>query len=391
MTLSVERLRADTPGCRDVVHLNNAGSALPPSVVVERVIDHLRLEAAIGGYEAADQVAEERASVYSAAAAVIGASPDEIALADSATRAWLAAFTALSFRPGDRILTSRAEYSSNVIAMMAAAKRHGVTVTPIPSTETGEVSVQALAETLDDDVRLVAITHAPTNGGLLQPVAEIGRVVRPSRALFLLDACQSVGQVPINVAELGIDLLSATGRKYLRAPRGTGFLYVRRGLIGELEPVHIDLHSASTDGDQYQLRHDARRFELWESSVAATLGLGVALRYYHALGIEAVWARIRELGESLRAGLSELVGVTLTDLGAVRSGIVSFCVAGMDPSEIVTRLRRQRIHATASHQPSTPWDMTDRSLRSVVRASVHYYNDDTDLRTFLAAVHSLSC
>ncbi|HEX2300500.1 MAG TPA: aminotransferase class V-fold PLP-dependent enzyme [Pseudonocardiaceae bacterium] len=388
--LSVEQLRADTPGCREVVHLNNAGSALPPSVVVERVIDHLRLEAMIGGYEAADQIAEERASVYDAVAAVIGAGPEEIALTDSATRAWIAAFTAFSFRPGHRILTARAEYSSNIIAMMAAAKRHGVTIQPIPSTETGEVSIEALAAALDDDVRLVAITHAPTNSGLLQPVAEIGRLVRPSPAVFLLDACQSIGQVPIDVTELGVDLLTGTGRKYLRAPRGTGFLYVRRDLIGELEPVHIDLHSASTDGDGYRLRNDARRFELWENAVAATLGLGVALRYYHALGIDAVWDRVRGLGESLRAGLGEVPGARLTDPGTVRSGIVSFCLAGMDPAEIVTRLRGQRIHLVASRRPSTPWDMTDRGLQSVVRASVHYYNDDTDLHTFLAALRALT-
>jgi cysteine desulfurase / selenocysteine lyase len=388
--LPVEQLRVDTPGCRDVVHLDNAGSSLPPSVVVDRMIDHLRLEAAIGGYAAADQVAAERASVYDAVAAVIGAAPDEIAIMDSATRAWVAAFTAIPFQPGDRILTARAEYSSNVIAMMAAAKRHGITVQPLPSTGSGEVSIDALAAALDDDVRLVAITHAPTNGGLLQPIAEIGRLVRPSPALFLVDACQSVGQVPLDVTGLDVDLLAATGRKYLRAPRGTGFLYVRRDLIGRLEPVHIDLHSATTDGDTYRLRDDARRFELWENNIAAVLGLGAALRYYRELGIEAVWERVRDLGESLRTRLGELPGVQLTDLGTVRSGIVSFCLAGVEPADIVARLRNRRIHLVASGRPSTPWDMADRGLQSVVRASVHYYNDDTDLRALVDALRDLT-
>jgi cysteine desulfurase / selenocysteine lyase len=387
--LSVEQVRADTPACREVVHLNNAGSSLPPSVVLDRVIDHLRLEAAIGGYEAADRVADELASVYHTIAATIGAGPDEIAIMDSATRAWLAAFTAIPFTPGDRILTTRAEYSSNIIAMMAAAKHRGVTIQPIPSTESGEVSVDALAAALDEDVRLVAITHAPTNGGLLQPIAEIGRLVRPSPALFFVDACQSIGQVPIDVAELGIDVLAATGRKYLRAPRGTGMLYVRRNLIGQLEPAHIDLHSATTDGDTYQLRNDARRFELWERNTAAILGLGTASRYYREIGIDAVWDRVRSLGESLRGMLGELPGIQLTDLGTLRSGIVSFRLADIEPSTIVTALRTQRIHVVTSGRPSTPWDMTDRSLESVVRASVHYYNDDTDLHAFVDALRGL--
>jgi cysteine desulfurase/selenocysteine lyase len=386
----VEALRADTPGCAEVVHLNNAGSSLSPNAVVDRVVDHLRLEARIGGYEAADQAGDEVSDVYLALGRLIGAHADEIALVDSATRAWLAAFTALEFRPGDRILTTRAEYSSNIIAMMAAARRWGVTIEVLPSTETGEASLEALAETLDDDVRLVAVTHAPTNGGLLEPVQQIGELVADHPALFLVDACQSLGQVPIDVRALRIDILTATGRKYLRAPRGTGFLFIRDGLSDAEEPVHIDLHSAAVEGESYRVREDARRFELWERNVAAVLGLGAAARYYAAVGIDASWQRIQALGDQLRSELRGLPDVTVLDLGTLKSGIVSFRVGNMAPSDVVEKLRAQHINVTVSRAPSTPWDMHARDLEAVNRASVHYYNDEGDVLALVRALRSLS-
>ncbi|WP_370591492.1 aminotransferase class V-fold PLP-dependent enzyme [Saccharopolyspora montiporae] len=375
----VAALRADTAGCANVVHFNNAGSALPPKPVVERVIRHLRSEEAVGGYEAAGAVAEELAAVHGDLAALVGADPAEIAVVDSATRAWLAVFTALPLSAGDRILTSVPEYSSNIIAMRSAAESRGVRVDVVPSAESGEICTDSLRAMLGEDVRVVAVTHAPTNGGLLQPLAEIGRIVADSPAVFLVDACQSVGQVPIDIAAVGADALAVTGRKYLRAPRGTGFLAVRRGLLEQLTPVHLDLHSATAEGSGFRLREDAKRFELWERDVAAVLGLAEAARYYRRVGIGPAHRRITALAEHLRGELDGIPGAEVTDLGTERSGIVAFRSDRVAAPDLQARLREAGINTTVSRAPSTPWDMQRRGLDEMVRASVHYYNTRAEL------------
>ncbi|WP_019810896.1 aminotransferase class V-fold PLP-dependent enzyme [Saccharomonospora halophila] len=376
---AVTALRADTAGCESVVHFNNAGSSLPPKRVVDRMVRHLRTEERIGGYEAADEVSAELDDVRGTLGALVGAGPDEIAVTDSASRSWLSVFTAVGWAEGDRILTGAAEYSSNIIAMLDLAHRRGVRVEVVPSTPEGELDVDALAATLDDDVRMVAVTHAPTNGGLLQPVERIGAVVADSPAFYLVDACQSVGQVPIDLRTLGADALSATGRKYLRAPRGTGFLAVRRGVLDTLHPAHLDLTSARIEDGSVRPRDDARRFELFEHNVAAVLGLGEAARYYRAVGPEWAHDRITALAEHLRVELGRIPGITVTDLGRHRSGIVSFSSERVPAPELVSRLRERGVHVSVSRAPSTPWDMADRRLDELVRASVHYYNTSDEI------------
>ncbi|MFN8026498.1 MAG: aminotransferase class V-fold PLP-dependent enzyme [Acidimicrobiia bacterium] len=280
MPVDVERERADTPGCRDVVHLNNAGAALPSRPVLDAVIDHLELEARVGGYMAADLVAERSNAVYASVAQLIGASPGEIALVESATRAWdMACYSlASTFRPGDRILTSVSEYASNVIAFLQLAERSGVELAFVPDDDTGQLDVDALRGMIDERTRLVAMSWIPTQGGLVNPAAAVGAVARDAGVPYLLDACQAAGHLPIDVDELGCDFLSATGRKYLRVPRGTGFLYVRRDWVARLDPPFADVHAAQwAPGDRVVLRDDARRFESWERSVANQLGLGAAV------------------------------------------------------------------------------------------------------------------
>ena len=270
MSLDVVQARQQTPGCEGVTHFNNAGAALMPSPVLEAVVAHLRLEAEIGGYEAAERSGEAVERVYDATAELLGCHREEIAVVESATRAWDMAFYAMRFDPGDRILTARAEYASNFIAFLQVAKKTGASVEVVPDDDTGQLSVEALRGMMDERVKLVAVTHVPTNGGLVNPAVEIGQVTRDAGALYLLDACQSVGQMPLDVEEIGCDVLSATGRKYLRGPRGTGFLYVRRGLIEELEPPFLDLHAAKwVAKDRYEVRPDARRFEDYEANYAA--------------------------------------------------------------------------------------------------------------------------
>lgn len=384
----VARSRADTPACDTVVHFDNAGSSLPPRQVVDRVVRHLRREESVGGYIAADEVHDELDDGYATLARLVGARPEEIAITDSATRSWLSLFTAVRWREGDRVLTAAPEYSSNLIAMLSVAREHGVSVERVPSTEEGDLDLDGLRAMLDDRVRMVAITHAPSNGGLVQPVERIGEIVADSPALFLVDACQSIGQIPIDFDAVRADALSATGRKFLRAPRGTGFLAVRRSVLDELTPSHVDLASGAIEDGHVRLRDDARRFELFERNVAAVLGLGEAARYYLDAGPQWVHDYVTGLAEHLRGLLGELPGVAVTDIGSRRSGIVSFRAGTTPARELVATLRDRGVHVTVSHASSTPWDMESRGLDELVRASVHYYNTPDEVSRFCEEVAS---
>jgi cysteine desulfurase/selenocysteine lyase len=387
MAIDVERARADTPGCRNVVHLNNAGAALQPRPVLDVVIDHLRLEAEIGGYEAAARWRDASEGVYDAVARLLGARREEIALVENATRGWDMAFYALPLEPGDRILTARSEYASNVIAFLQLARRRGVSVEVVPDDADGQLSVQALRAMIDERVKLIAINHVPTHNGLVNPAAEVGKVAREAGVTYLLDACQSVGQMPISVAEIGCDVLSAPGRKFLRGPRGTGFLFVSERLLDRLEPPFLDLHAATwTAPGEFTVRPDARRFESWESSQAIRLGLGAAARYAMSLGLEAIGERVTALAEALRERLRELSGVTVHDQGARRCGIVAFSVAGHEAGEVVAAMAARRINVTSAGAESARFDFEARELPELVRASVHYYNTEAELDALCAVI-----
>jgi cysteine desulfurase/selenocysteine lyase len=387
LTLDVARAREETPGCANVVHFNNAGASLMPRPVSDTVLDHLRLEASHGAYEAESRASSALERVYDSLATLLGAHRDEIAIVENSTRAWDMGFYSLHFDPGDRILTSQAEYASNYIAFLQVAKRTGAIVEPVPSDATGRLSVEALEEMIDPKVRLIAITYVPTNGGLVNPARAVGAVARRAGIPYMVDACQAIGQMSVNVDDLDCDILSGTGRKFLRGPRGIGFLYVRRTFLEGLEPPFLDMHAATwTARDQYEMRPDARRFETWEYNVASKLGLGKAVDYALGWGIEAIWQRSWGLAAILRARLSAMPGVRVHDQGMEKCAIVTFTKEGRDPEKIKHSLAEQGINVTVTTTTSTRLDMDARGLTSMVRASVHYYNTEEEIEKFCRAL-----
>jgi selenocysteine lyase/cysteine desulfurase len=254
----------------------------------------------------------------------------------------------------------------------------------------GAIDVSALAARLDSHVRLVCVTHVPTSGGLVNPIAEIGKVTQAAGIPYLVDACQSAGQLPLDVEAIGCDALSATGRKFLSGPRGTGFLYVKRERIAALEPPFLDLRSATwTSPDTYEIRSDARRFETWESSVATRLGLGAAVDHALGWGLDAIAARVGGLASRLRDGLQAIAPVHVHDRGSRQCGIVTFTVDGYTAGEVTADLTAAGINTWVSAVESAQLDLGQRGLPDVVRASVHYFNTDHELEAVLARVDAL--
>jgi cysteine desulfurase/selenocysteine lyase len=390
MEIDVESVREDTPGCRDRIHFNNAGASLMPRPVVEVVIDHLRLEERVGGYEAAELERERVDGVYESAARLIGCLPDEIALLENATRSWDAVFYALPFAPGDRIVTGRAEYCSNYMAYLQIARATGAEIVVIGDDEHGQIDLAELADRIDERVRLISLSHVPTSGGLVNPAAGVGAIAREAGVPFLLDATQSVGQLPIDVQVIGCDFLATTGRKFLRGPRGTGFLYVSREKIEDLAPAVVEVGSASwTASDRYTLKPSAKRFETWEVSYALRLGLGRAIDYALELGIDEIWRRVEGLGHELRDALGQ-IGVFVRDLGETKCGIVSLNAPGVDSEQLRDRLRAHAINVDVSTVEDTRLDFEARGLPPLVRASLHYFNTSDEIARFCETVAEVS-
>lgn len=385
--MNIEELRARTPGCVQRVHLNNAGAGLLSKRTLDTMIEYIRLEATLGGYEAAGLMKGSIDSTYSNLAHLIGGHADEIELFDNATHAWNAAFYSMSFKSGDRILTGRAEYGSNVLAYLQVAQRTGAEVVVVPNDESGQLDTTVLRNLIDEHAKLIGISHIPTSGGLINPAAEIGQIARSAGVPFLLDATQSVGQFPVNVQEIGCDMLTGTGRKFLRGPRGTGFLWVSSEALAYLDPNVVEIGSATWDGKRgFSWRPGAQRFGTWEKNYAAVLGLNAAVRQALELGLDEIGARAISLGRALRDRLSDLAGVTTHDLGANRCAIVTAKVEGVESADLARDLASQRINVSTTIPEDTQFDTEERGLPPLVRLSPHYYNTEGEVDTAVEAV-----
>jgi selenocysteine lyase/cysteine desulfurase len=380
MRMDIDALRAQTPGCARRIHLNNAGAALLAQPTLDAMTAHLRREAEIGGYEAAAEAQDAIAATYDAIADLVGGQSEEIALFDNATHAWNAAFYSVPLRPGDQILTGRAEYGSNVLAYWQAARRAGAQVVVVPNDEHGQLDVAALERLADERTRLIGVSHVPTSGGLVQPAARIGRIARGCGALYLLDATQSVGQFPVDVDAIGCDMLTGTGRKFLRGPRGTGFLWVRTAALERLDPFVAEIGSATWDGHQgFTWAPGARRFATWEHSYVNLLGLGAAVRQALDLGLEAIGQRAAALGARLRDRFAELPGVTIHDLGQVRCAIVTAKIDKLPAGQAGEKLGRAGLNVSTTVPEHNPLDTEDRGVHPLIRFSPHYYNTEDEI------------
>jgi selenocysteine lyase/cysteine desulfurase len=378
----VERWRAETPGCATRVHLNNAGASLMPTVVKDAITSHLGREMLEGGYEAADAAAPAVAEAYQDLARLVGATPKEIAIAPSATHAFAQALSAFDFAAGDVILTSTDDYVSNQLMYLSLAQRRGVRVVRAPDAPEGGVDVDAFDALLRKErPRLAALTWVPTNSGLVQPAAAVGARCRAAGVPYLLDACQAIGQIPVDVEEIGCDYLSTTGRKFLRGPRGIGFLVARESTLARGDfPLLVDMRGALwTAEDAFALVEDARRFEAWEFSHALVLGLGAAAKHAMEVGVLRGGERAARLAEFARARLTQIPGVRSLDRGPALCAIATFAVAGHVGRDLVLALRGLGINTSAQSRGDALIDLTRKGADSLIRISPHYYNTESEI------------
>jgi selenocysteine lyase/cysteine desulfurase len=390
-SMKIAELRAVTPGCQHRNHLNNAGAGLLSAPTIAAMTHHLQLEAQIGGYEAADEAAGEIADAYRAIGELVGGAAGEIALFDNSTHAWNAAFYSVPLTAGDRILTGRNEYGSNVLAYLQVSHRTGAEVVVVPNDDAGQIDIDALRGLVDERTKLSGLTWVPTAGGLVNPAAEVGRIARAADALFLLDGTQAVGQFPIDVKAIGCDMLTGTGRKFLRGPRGTGFLYAGPRAIDRLEPFVAEIRSARWDGARsFTWADGAQRFETWENSYVNVIGLGAAVRQALDLGLPNIYARSRSLGARLRDGLADTDGVTVHDLGRERCAIVTAKVTGIDSAAVAHALAAQGINVSTTEAEHNQFDSEVRDVHPLVRLSPHYYNTEDEVDRAIEAVAALA-
>jgi len=386
----IQQLRDDTPGCRQRLHFNNAGAALCPAPVHQALVDHLALEQRIGGYEAAAEASQGIDRFYQATGRLLNCDAAEIAWAENASAAWNTLLQALSLEPGDRIVTGQSEYAGNFLSLLHLARQRQLHIDIVPNDPDGRIDLQRLEAALASRVKLVALTHVASQNGTVQPAREVGELARRHRIDYLLDAAQSAGQIPLNVEELGCDMLVGTGRKFLRGPRGSAFLCARHTIIERLEPPRVDLHSARWTGvREYRFHDDARRFESFECSVAGKIALGRAVAYANELGVPDIHGRVMALARRLRSGLAAIPGLVIDEAMKADSGIVTFHSREMEAATVCDRLREQGINTSVARHDGTRLDFERRKLKDINRASVHYYNTEQEVDRFCERIEAL--
>ncbi|MBL7849941.1 MAG: aminotransferase class V-fold PLP-dependent enzyme [Cyclobacteriaceae bacterium] len=387
----LSELRAETPGCESRIHFNNAGAALMPKPVIDIQKKYLDLEAQLGGYEAADASKAEIEGFYTSMGELLGCGPHNIAFTSSATNAYARALSCIAFKPGDTILIANEDYISNQLAFLSMERRLGVRLLRADSLPEGGVDVDNMRALMDaHKPRLVSLTHVPTNTGLVQPVEEVGKLCRERNILYLVDGCQSAGQIPVDMKKIGCDFFSGTFRKFLRGPRGAGFLFISDNILNQdIWPLYVDMRGANwTDPNEFTLRKDGGRFEDWEFPYGLVLGSREAVRYALNVGIAEIEKRNVALCAKVRDGLLDL-GLHILDKGKRQSSIITVNLPGKNPTEVLQQLRERKVNTSISYRGYAVIDYDAKGVTWGLRISPHYYNSEEEVSQLMQSLQQI--
>jgi selenocysteine lyase/cysteine desulfurase len=390
--MDIQSLRSDTPGCKTKIHFNNAGSSLPPFAVLNAMTEYLKLEAETGGYETADLRAAEIQGFYKSMATLLNCSPENIAFTSSATSSFSKALSCIPFQKGDHILIANEDYISNQIVFLSLQKRFGIRLLRANSLSEGGADIDHMKKLMDEHhPKLVSISHTQTNSGLIQPAEEIGKLCRERSIPYLVDACQSAGQFPVDIEKIQCDFLTGTFRKFLRGPRGAGFLFVSdRILKSPLEPLFIDMRGAEwREKDSYSLCSDARRFEEWELPYALMVGSKAAIDYSLSVGLEEIEKRNTHLCQIVRKLITD-IGFSLLDKGKHLSSIITVKIPGKEGQKVLQFLRNKNINTSISNRSAAVIDFDAKGVIWALRISPHYYNTEEEIGLLVQALKELT-
>ncbi|WP_415327361.1 aminotransferase class V-fold PLP-dependent enzyme [Chryseobacterium sp. MMS23-Vi53] len=380
--MNLDKIRQDIKGLSDgKIFLNNAGSSLMPTIVVDSMIDYLKQEEQFGGYEVANRNTELLEQFYDETAKLINAQPSNIAFATSATDAYAKALSSIIFKEEDVIITTVDDYISNQIVFISLQKKLNVKVIRTKNLSDNELDLEDLENLIKKhNPKLVAVTHIPTNSGLIQNVEAVGKLCKQYDVLYLVDACQSVGQLVVDVEKIGCDFLTATGRKFMRGPRGTGFLYVSDKVLEQnYAPLLLDMRGANwSEFDDYELFKTAKRFEHWEISYASLLGLMEATKYANVVGMQHIEDYNKKLSQKLRENLKN-IGFKVWDWGNNLSSIITFCEPNGDLENSQKVLKENNVFFSVTYKNSALIDFTNKNINGIVRLSPHYFNTPEEI------------
>lgn len=373
----LNKVRRDTPHCQDRIFLNSAGSSLMPNQVLDRMKHYLDEEAQYGGYKLYEMYESEINEFYLETAKILNCQPHNIAYTFNATDAFAQAIYSIPFESGDIIITSDDDYISNHIQFNALYKRFGVQTIRVNNLENGELDLIHLERLIrEHNPKLISITHVPTNTGKVQDVESVGELCESYDILYIVDACQSVGQMPVDVEKVKCDFLSVTGRKFLRGPRGTGFLFVSdRVLKMGLTPLRLDGWSANwVAPNRFEFHESARRYEVYEQSYSCTLGFKEAIRYANEIGLEEIYTYNQELLTRLKSNLAAHGDILFLDQGERLVNIFSFQKKGVSKAKIEEALTEHEVYFSSAFRGSALIDFDKKGVDWSIRLSPHYFN-----------------
>lgn len=347
-------------------YFNHGGCSFITTSTLDAVVKQLRHEQEMGNAVADLMSSADRSSVYKLAAQTVGANEEDVALTDSHTTGWAKSLQTISLNAGDVILTNRSEWGGNLSSLQKLAHLHGSSVVVMPTTAYGSVCLKSLAALMSKSVKLISVSWIGSNGGHVEPVAEIGELAQAHGVPYFLDASQVVGQMPVNVQHIGCDVLTAPGRKWLRGPKGTGFMYLRPEFLEKCQET-AQADSAADSSTPLT----AKYFEVSSASVPLQMGLLAALAQLEQVGVETIQKQILTRSQYLWERLQGIPGVNCICPVAPQHGLVSFNVVGHPATAVRQKLMGIGIEVAANLATFTPLDMHERQLDAVVRASPH--------------------